>query len=378
MSLFKVPITTIKSISPHFNAERLEIATCYDFNIVVGKNQFIPGERVIFVPIDSILPKTLEDKIFPETSKIKLNKSRVKQIKIRGYPSQGLIITTGDVEELFNINLQHINNETCIAELLGITKYEPPVPEYQKARSGQPRNTSSDHPLFHEYGGCENIKWFSELFNDNEEVVVQEKLHGSNIRAGMLPTQVNGLWKKILNFFNVLPKYERVYGSNRVQISTKSNYKGYYGSDIYGSVLYKVKAFEKIKHGEIIYGELIGHGIQKNYTYGHEKDHHFVLFDVKILQPDGTFKWLSPEAVELYASERGFDIVPTLYNGLFNKEYIYTLTKGDSVYCPQQKVREGIVIKSKYNYNDDSMPSHKKALKWISEDYLSKDQSDFH
>ena len=39
---------------------------------------------------------------------------------------------------------------------------------------------------------------------------------------------------------------------------------------------------------------------------------------------------------------------------------------------------EGVVIKSKDNYNDERMPSNKKALKLINEKYLDKDQSDFH
>lgn len=378
MSTYKVPVTTIRSINAHYNAERLEIARCYDFEIVVGKNQFISGERVVFIPIDSVLPKILEDKIFPPDSKIKLNKSRVKQIKIRGFPSQGLIVTTGEIEELYNISLQNVDNETCIAEILGVTKYEPPIPTYQQARSGTPRNASKDHPLFHEYNGLESIKWFPELFKEDEDVVVQEKLHGSHIRASILPSLDNTVWKKFLKLIGLLPKYERHYGSNRVQISTKSDYKGFYGFDLYGATLQKVKAFDKIKPGEIVYGELIGHGIQKNYTYGHDRDHHFVLFDVKVLQPDGTMKWLNPEEVTVYAKERGFDVVPTLYIGKYNKELIYEMTKGDSVYCRSQKVREGVVIKSKDNYNDNTMPSHKRSLKWVSEDYLAKEQTDFH
>ena len=133
--------------------------------------------------------------------------------------------------------------------------------------------------------------------------------------------------------------------------------------------------FNKIKPYEVIYGELIGPGIQKNYTYGH-KEHHFVLFDVKKVQEDGSLIWLNPEEVEAYAKERGFDFVPVLYKGPFNKEFTKTLTEGPSVLAPSQKIREGVVIKSRYEYDNEQS---KKALKWLGEAYLDqKDTTDFH
>ena len=88
-------------------------------------------------------------------------------------------------------------------------------------------------------------------------------------------------------------------------------------------MLNKVDAFSKIKKNEIVYGELIGEGIQKNYNYGHKNEHHFVLFDVKIIYEDGTSRWLSPKEVEAYAKERGFSFVPVLYEGVYNKELAY-------------------------------------------------------
>ena len=193
----------------------------------------------------------------------------------------------------------------------------------------------------------------------------------------MLPTIANTLWKKIKRLFGKLPAYEFCYGSNNVELTNRANYKGYYGDNVYGKVLEKIGAKDKIRPNELIYGELIGEGIQKNYNYGH-KEHHFVLFDVKVLQFDGTYKWLSPLEVEQYAKERGFDFVPTLYMGLWNKAVVEELITGDSVYCPTQKVREGVVVKSVDNYNDNSCASGKKVLKWISPEYLDKDNSDFH
>jgi len=385
-STHKVPITTIKEIFPHPNATALEYVKVYDFNVIVRKNEYKVGDKVIYVPIDSILPFDLEKKLFPVDSKIKLNNSRVRQIKICGHYSQGMIIDIEDVSEDGMIALDstkyawlEINDpdllEYDLSNTLGITKYQPPEATYQ--RSITPRDKPKENPYFHKYNGVENIKWYPELFKEDEEVVIQEKLHGSCCRAAILPFKANTLWKKILKLLKLAPQYEHCYGSNNVQLQERRGYTGWYGENVYGKVLERVKAFEKIKPGEIIYGELIGEGIQKNYDYGH-KEHHFVLFDVKVLQEDGTTKWLNPEEVEYYAQTRGFDMVSRLYYGKFNKEIAYDLTKGPSVYCEKQKVREGIVIKSRYNYNDDFMPSNKKCVKWLSEKYLEGDNSDFH
>ena len=88
-----------------------------------------------------------------------------------------------------------------------------------------------------------------------------------------------------------------------------------------------------------------------------------------MLQPDGTQVWLTPDEVEMFAKDRGFEFVPVLYRGPFNKELTYSLTKGKSEYNDKsEKVREGVVIKAAKNY---CVEGNKQALKWVSEDYLN-------
>lgn len=406
MSEFKTPLTTIGAINPHPNPEvlRLEIASIYGFQVVIPKGKYQVGEPVLYMPIDSVLPKELEDQLFAPDAKIKLHNSRIKQIRIQKFPSQGMIVSSEDVKKFTGIStLPPL--ETDLASILKVTKYEPPLPSWQMARlGGGSRNKPLENPLLHKYNGLESVKWYPDLFKDGEQVTIQEKLHGSNIRAAILPSVVpdlselksllktlpqshqrfallksafNMLKRIVLGRLGLLPKYENCYGSNNVELTNRVGYVGFYGEDVYGSVLKKVEAFSKMKPGETIFGELIGPGIQKNYDYG-LKDRHFVLFDVKVLQEDNSQKWLSPDEAEAYAKERGFDFVPVLYRGPYNKEMTYELTKGDSIYCPKQKIREGIVIKSTDGYNDPLCPSSKKGLKWISEAYLDKDNSDFH
>lgn len=361
---YKVPLTKILAINPHSNADRLALATVYGFQVIVSKDKYKVGDPIIYVPIDSILPTWLEAQLFPEGSKIKLSQSRVRQIKIRSIASQGMIIDPQDVAA--KVNPAYLKHEQNLAEILGITKYEPPTNANTQGVPGQRKKKPYENPRFSKYGGVDNIKWFPGFF-EGKEVVIQEKLHGSNCRAGYLKTEANTLWKKFLRLIGRLPEYEYVYGSNNVQLQDRKSYGGYYGEDVYGKVLKKVDAFSKIPKGAIIFGELIGPGIQKNYDYGHT-EHHFVLFDVKIVLDDGQQEYLNPGLVEAFASAKGFDFVPVLYRGPFNAELAKQLSMGPSVYNPKQKVREGIVIKTEQDYGSNG---GKRALKLISEDYLA-------
>ncbi len=365
-STYKVPYTSILEINPHNNAERLEVATVYGFQVVVSKGRYKVGDKAVYIPIDSILPEKLEKILFPEDAKIKLHNSRVRQIKIRGLASQGMLINPDEITSL--VNPAYLKAEQDLKLILNVKKYEPPVKASNlNAQGPKSRNKKNPHPLFHKYNGLDNIKWFPNKFNEQSMVVIQEKLHGTNARASVLPFEANTLKKRILKFLRLAPTTENCYGSNMVEISASRTYKGFYGEDVYGTVFNKMDVFSKLKLGESVFGEIVGPGIQKGYTYG-LKEHEFVLFDVKVLQPDGTQKWLSPSECKAFAIDRGFQFVPVVYEGPFNKELAYTLSRGPSVFDPNEKVREGIVIKAAENY---SVEGNKQALKWVSEDYLS-------
>lgn len=366
---YKVPYTKILDIQPHPNPAvlRLEIATVYGFQVVVGKGKFKVGDQVIYIPIDSVISPELEEKLIGPNAKIKLNKRRIRQINIQKMASQGMIVHPDEVRSL--VNPDKFTDEQDLRSILNIRKYEPPVKQIQGPTTGKSRNRRNPHPDFHKYNGLGNIKWFPLLFKEGDMVVIQEKLHGTNARASVLPFRATSLWKRVQLFLGIAPKYENCYGSNNVDISNASTYKGFYGEDVYGAVFKKIDVFSKLKLGETVFGEIVGPGIQKGYSYG-LKEHQFVLFDVKVMEADGKQKWLSPKEVKSFAIERGFQLVPVVYEGPFNKEKAYSLTTGPSVFCPAEPVREGIVIKAAENY---SIEGNKQAVKWVSEVYLADD-----
>jgi RNA ligase (TIGR02306 family) len=226
------------------------------------------------------------------------------------------------------------------------------------------------HPDFHKYTDIENFKHYPNLFAEGEQIICSEKIHGSNFRCALLPSYAGSLWKKILKFFHLLPKYEFVFGSHNVQMQNKL-FTGDTPTNIYAEMVRKYALEAILKPGEAVYGEIYGGGIQKNYTYGcGENEHKLAIFDVMI---DG--KYLDQIAAQNWCKARDLPFVRILYIGPFKREVVNDLCKGDSKFEPSQKVIEGVVIKP---LQETTCHVGRKVLKFINDEYLLGDQSDYH
>ena len=373
---FIVPVTNILDVQRHPNAHSLDIVKCFDYNIVTRRDQYKKNDSVIYIPIDSILPRELEEQIFPIGSKITLHKSRVKQIRIRNFASQGMVISLDDVKKYFN-EMPTIGDN--VAEILGITKFEPEEKFFgaNQPKSKKERNKSWENAYVHQYGGLTNFKFYAQtdLFTKGQEVVYQEKIHGTNGRAAMMPYIPKNLWQRFLKLIGKVKDYQFCYGSNTVQLQTKP-FSGFYDTNVYAEACAKYDLATKLEPNETVYFEIYGSGIQKGYTYGHaEGERSIVVFDVKVLSDDRkSTRWLSVDELTEWCKKNTLPMVPILYRGPHSNEAAQLYTKGDSI-IGGQKVREGIVIRDP---NETVCYYGKKFFKLLSEEYLDGDQSDFH
>lgn len=377
---FRVPVTHIKEIIPHPNpkVERLEIAIVFGFSVIVRKGQYQKNDTVVYVPVDSILPNALEAKIFGPDSKIKLTKGRVRQVRIQQFASQGMLIDLKDLDFQDAPKLKLLEEGQNLAELLGITKYEPPVPDFQSnlPRVKKERNKEHENMFLHTYGGVENFKWYPDVFEEGQQVVYQEKIHGTNARAAILPYQAKGLVDKIRKLLGILPKYQFCYGSNTVQLQAK-RFTGYYDTNVYAEACEKYGIKGKLNPHETVYFEIYGASIQKNYMYdcapGERK---IVVFDVKVLADDcKSTRFLSTAELKQWCQDRDLPLVPYLYCGGHSKELAKEYSLRKSRLNPNED-SEGIVIKDP---KETVSFFGKKYLKLISEHYLdNKDNTDNH
>ena len=361
MSQLKVEVVEIDEILEHPNADSLELARIKGWICIVKKGVFKSGDKCIYAPIDSVLPYILEDKLFSD-AKVKLSKGRIKTIKLRGSISQGLVINPKTV------GMENKKVGADVTKELGIEKYEPPQ---KSCKSNEPKYYKYRNPNFKKYTDMENYKNYVGLFKEGEPVVVTEKIHGTNWRAGWVPTVADTFWKKVKKFFGRLPEYEFVYGSRNVQLHDKKDWKGFYPGNVYYKIVEKYDIKNKLKPNEVIYGEVYGDGIQGNYSYGLKGEMDLVIFD---MMHDGDY--MCPKFAETWCENRNLPFVPVLYEGPFSIEKIVELSKGASVLCPDQKVREGVVIKL-----TEEAATHmgRKVLKYVSDEYLLlKGNTDFH
>jgi RNA ligase (TIGR02306 family) len=370
MSTFEVNVVKIDNVIPHPGADRLDLVQIAGWNCVVRKGEYQKGDKVVYIPIDSILPFEVESKLFPPDSKVKLSKSRVKTIKLRGAISQGIVVFPEEV----GLNPYQVKLGDNVAGILGITKYEPPVRDIPARLKGNQVPKKGINPHFKKYTDIENFKYYPNLFEVGEQVYISEKAHGTSARYSWLPEEPNTPWKKAKAFFRKLfsipQPYEFCVGSRNVQLQDKSKYDGFYSENVYGKIADQYDLRNKIPYGVGVYGEIVGAGIQKGYTYGcGEGEHKFFVYDIKFED-----QWLGYTEFKWWAQDLGLQTVPELYVGPFDPVLVDSLRSGDSL-IGDQKVREGIVIKP--TVEQTSMIG-RKVLKYINDEYLLKDQTDFH
>jgi RNA ligase (TIGR02306 family) len=120
-------IEEIGSIEPIPGADAIEAARVRGWTVVVRKGEFAPGDPVVYHEIDSALP--LDDPRYaflaPRGTKTYLDRKVhvLKTARLRGVYSQGLVIGLGEFPELADASYGD-----DVTDILGVTKYEPPLP----------------------------------------------------------------------------------------------------------------------------------------------------------------------------------------------------------------------------------------------------------
>lgn len=361
MSSLIVEVCKVDSIQKHPNADKLSIVGVKGWNCIVGLDQYSAGDLVVFIPPDCILPDSLIEKY--KLDYLKKN-GRTGTIKLRGYISQGLIL---------DLPQGRWKAGDDVSSVLGITKWQPPEPKFSPTT---PKTSKKRiNPLFDKYTDIENVKHYPDVFQEMDLVCILEKLHGCNSRYSVLPIAVNerSSWIERLSFlfkkYILRQKYEFCYGSHNVQITAHSNRNSFYGEDVWGRIAEKYKLKDLIPENTIVYGEIIGDGIQ-DLTYGLKNgEREFYVFDVKIFNSNGVGEYLDWNDVVDFCIVYGLKYVPQLYLGYYHDDLLDKYTTGKSILYGDQ-IREGVVLKSLHEINDPRLG--RKILKSISPDYLTR------
>ena len=357
-------IARINEIKEIKGADNIEQALVGGWNCIIQKGQYAEGSLVIVATTDAVIPQDLSDKL--DVTNYLRKGGRVRTVKLRGIYSECLIIPFKFLHGKTTMGDWDLKEGSDCMDILKIYKYEPPVRQIQLASGRKIRH--QDNPNFGIYYKFPNLKNVQGMFNEGDLVEITRKIHGTNARYGIVKKTKLSIWDKIKRFFgNSWAEYEYVYGSHNVEKGSDS--QGFYSTDVWAEIadrlyikehLWKcAKDYGKdvIGNGIILYGEIYGAGIQKNYDYGlSETD--FVGFDLK----------LNGEYLPTYNAWNtityGLDLsyVPVLYYGIWSQEVQDKFVFNN--FIEDTKVpHEGIVIKL---YTGE----RNKVAKVINPDYL--------
>ena len=351
----------IGSVSEIPGADNIELVTVGGWNAITKKGEYQVGDKVVVATTDAVIPQALSDLM--EVTNYLRKGQRVRTVKLRGVYSECLLIPV----ENSGLFPSEIYEGKDMMDILGVTKYEPPVKTVQLSVGGR-KIKYHQNPNFKVYYKFPNQKNVPDMFNEEDEVVITRKLHGTNARYGIVRKKKLTIWDRVKMLFgNQWAAFEYVYGSHNVEKGSDS--QGFYDTDVWKTVAntYDIrgKLWAHVKdtyepfdltEGVVIYGEIYGAGIQKNYEYG-LTDVKFAGFDVEV---DGVYQPYINEFVHFSCLE--LPRVQLLDTGLWSKErqdkYVFKNNiEGTKV------PHEGIVVKSVTG-------DRRKVSKVINPDYL--------
>ena len=327
-------IQKITSLMPIYGADFIEQATILGWKVVVKKGEFQVGELCVYCEIDSLLPER------PEFEFLKNDKFRIRTKNLKGVISQGICFPLtilkhddwdfgimkipADKEPIHCIK----NNKTdllCggidliegtdVTEILGITKYEAPIPAELAG------DAKGGFPSFMIITDEERIQILPHIPIEyaGQKFITTEKLDGS---SGSF------YWKD--GEFGACGRNYDFYESQ-----TNSFWK------------FARQNYLKEKLGELgrnlaLQGEIIGEGIQKNkYKLKGQTIKFFRMFDID------KYEFLSyEEMIDIIVNQFKLEIVPILdWNYVLpnNVDEILAYAQGKSVLNPLTE-REGEVF----------------------------------
>jgi len=322
---------TVRELVPIEGADKIELAKVDGWQCVVKKGEFEVGEKAIYFEIDSMIPA--DDKRFSFLSKgKKVDRYRIKSMKLRGALSQGLLIP---MSNLTNEERMRIFDGETPTEVLRVEKYEPVIP-----MGGKQKGTFPTHLVPKtDQERIQNIAGILEL-HDSSQFEITEKLDGTSCTMWMFVTQDDiGVLDIDVQNPEDIERWKRetsgVASRNwEMQVDDENIYARMFKENDMASKLWD------LGRNLAIQGEIIGPSIQGN-KYKLDKATFFV-FDIYDIDAKG---YLNPDARQALAQELGLNHVPVLDIEVpFTLQGVLDAADGRSQL--HDTAREGLVFKS--------------------------------
>jgi RNA ligase (TIGR02306 family) len=399
MSDIHVEVVEITAILAHPNADRLEVAEILGTASCVPKGQFKVGDRAVWFPPNMLIPESvgtllgvaqyLKPSAYPGDTV--QTKCRVAAVRLRTVPSYGILVPLELAQKAAQIP-DHPPSDVAFQPLpdegLQIAGLKPPytfrafvddlkpgdvLDAYYKAfkytpplpgSPGLPRpkgfnaDAATPNAAFHKYTDIQNFYRYAKAIPDGEPVRITEKIHGMNIRLGLVKVDETGEFALQAGSHNVNWKPTTANGDTPIwwQMMTEN-------------VVQLLTELCDEQNSVILFGELFGVGIQ-DMDYG-AMEPTLRVFDISV-----NGRYLDYSDLQFHCTQHGVELVPQLYVGPFSKAVLDEHTYGPTMLTHPANIkakfkdREGCVVtplKEQHNHFVGRV-----ILKSVSADYLDR------
>ena len=331
-------IRTISNIRPIEGADRIVVSQIDGWECVVKKDEFIAGEPIVYIEVDSIVPER------PEFEFLRDRKFRIKTIKLRKQISQGLVMPMS----ILPPGKYEIGDD--VTAVLGIRKHDPQSNQERllSAQLGLKRKSKIIKWLM-------RFKWFRRLFankrkmggfpdwivkTDEERIqnkVAMFEIEKENKTVFTVTEKLDGQSATFFLHKVGRKKFEFGVCSRNLRLG-KPDTSSYWTVALKNNIELALKKLIGNANQIVLQGEIIGQKIQGNkYQIG---GCDFYAFNLLI---DGAK--IATEDMETALQQYCIKTVPIIHSGIPLKETISDMVedaKGDSVLLKKQK-REGLV-----------------------------------
>lgn len=301
MSEWHPQIVKLEKIGRHPDADTLEISTVLGgYTVIFKEGQYKEGDLVAYVPVDTICS---DHPAFDWLGA----KKRIKAARLRGIFSLGILVPAPE----------GMQEGDSIVEHFGLKKYvyEEEVPDQV--------NTDNEHSpsgwTIPHYD-LEGLRKYNRLLQENEEVVLSEKLEGCN---AAFCHDGERLWVKSRNFFKKEDALN-LWWDAAYRFDLKTKLAQHPGLAFFGELYGQVKGFKYDC-------PIVNNRVQTKIRF-------FDIFDTKAM------KFLNWDDMVKVVTELGLETAPVLYRGPWLAgNALWTHAEGQSVLG--SNIREGFVVR---------------------------------
>lgn len=367
-------VVTIPEIKPHPNADRLQLVEIFGNTVIIAKDMYTVGEKVVYFPVESCLSLKFLSwaNLFEEVDKNADGKTRgffqkhgrVKAIALRSIPSQGFLFKAHKLAEYYKCRETDFglgDSFDTVGEDLLVTKYIRPtsnsqgenvkknkIPKWINSTLGylpRPIRKAVFVPIKYYYGlnADEGIKsrivegqfkfhyktehlgkniW---VLNPNDHITISSKMHGTSAIFGNILCKRNKtLTESLLGLFGKKypeTEYVEVYSSRSV---LKNRRDGRFTDDVWGRHMNELSG--QIPEGITLFGEIVGYAspgkcIQsmggKGYDYGCPLGESALrVYRVTYTDKEGIISEYDFDGIRQVCFTLGLETVPVYYEGL--------------------------------------------------------------